>query len=189
MKAVVNRCYGGFSLSDRAIEMLMKRKGLECFRYKQTKYLFKDGANEYTRCNEFENDSSIFLYYQTEDVGEKIDKLPKETYWHYEDIERTDNDLIEVVEELGVDANGRFGGPQNKRNASLARVPTKSYALSLCVSISLSESMPSKVSYFGTIAYTADAITTQVEIIFTALMAIFAVLIAFLTSFFILISP
>lgn len=107
MKIVVNRCYGGFGLSDKACEMVMKRKGLNCFRYKQTKYEFRDGVTEYTRCDAFNNDG-IFNYYQTEDLGEKIDKLPNETFWYYGNLERDDADLIAVVEELGDEANGRF---------------------------------------------------------------------------------
>ena len=27
MKIAINRCFGGFGLSDKAIEMIMKRKG------------------------------------------------------------------------------------------------------------------------------------------------------------------
>lgn len=107
MKVVVNKCYGGFGLSDKAIEMVMKRKGLECFRYKQTKYGYKNGVNEYTKCETFD-DSDMFTHYQTKDLGEKVDKLPNETYWYYGNLERDDADLIAVVEELGEEANGRF---------------------------------------------------------------------------------
>lgn len=107
MKVVVNRCYGGFGLSDKAIEMVMKRKGLNCYRYKQTKYRFESGVNEYTKCDAFNNDD-IFTYYLTEDLGEKIDKLSNETFWYYGNLERDDTDLIAVVEELGNEANGRF---------------------------------------------------------------------------------
>ena len=107
MKIVVNRCYGGFGLSDKACEMVMKRKGLNCFRYKQTKYELRDGVIEYARCDAFNNDD-IFNYYQTEDLGEKIDKLPNETFQYYGNLERDDVDLIAVVEELGDEANGRF---------------------------------------------------------------------------------
>lgn len=107
MKVVVNRCYGGFGLSDKAIEMVMKRKGLGCFRYKQTKYKYRDGADEYTRCETFGN-SDMFTHYQTEDLGEKVGKLPNETYWYYGRLERDDADLIAVVEELGEEANGRL---------------------------------------------------------------------------------
>ena len=88
--------------------MIMKRKGLNCFRYKQTKYNFRDGVNEYTRCDLFENDFES--YYSTKDLGEKTDKIPNEYFWYYGvRLERTDSDLIEVIEELGEEeASGRF---------------------------------------------------------------------------------
>ena len=104
MKVVVNRCYGGFGLSDKAIEMVMHRKGLNCFRYKQTKFKYSDGKEEYTRCEII--DDFGFTYYQTKDLGEKVDKLPNETFWYYGSLDRTDADLIAVVEKLGKEANG-----------------------------------------------------------------------------------
>lgn len=107
MKVVVNRCYGGFGLSDKACEMVMKRKGLDCFRYKQTKYNFLDGVNEYTRCEKYDN-NDIFINYLTVDLGEKVDKFPNETYWYCGNLDRDDVDLIAVVEELGEEANGKF---------------------------------------------------------------------------------
>lgn len=109
MKVVVNRCCGGFGLSDKAIEMIMNRKGLSCFRYKQTKYNWRDGIVEYTRCNSF-GKNVIGNYYLTKDVGEKINKIPNEYCWYYgSKLERTDSDLIAIVEELGEEsASGRF---------------------------------------------------------------------------------
>lgn len=103
MKLVVNRCFGGFGLSDKAIEMVMKRKGLGCFRYEQTKHKYQHGIDEYTRCDT--PNVSILAIYSTEDLGKKINKFPKESYWYHGDLKRDDADLIAVVEELGKEAN------------------------------------------------------------------------------------
>jgi len=107
MKIVVNRCYGGFGLSDKAVEMVMNRKGLDCFRYRQTKYKFRDGVNEYTKCKK-SNDIDLITFYFTKDFGNKINEFPSEFNWYYGSIARNDEDLVTVVEELGKEANGRF---------------------------------------------------------------------------------
>lgn len=107
MKIAINKCYGGFSLSDKAIEMIMKRKGLGCYRYKQTKFRYRDNVDEYTRLDD--NDHSSFINYSTIDLGEKIEKIPNENYWYYRNLERTDEDLISVIEELGNEASGAYG--------------------------------------------------------------------------------
>ena len=109
MKIAINKCYGGFSLSDKAIEMIMKRKGLGCYRYKQTKSHYSDGVDEYTRIDDNELESSSIMNYSTIDLGKKIEKIPYENYWYYRNLERTDEDLISVIEELGVEASGRYG--------------------------------------------------------------------------------
>lgn len=107
MKIAINRCYGGFSLSDKAIEMIMKRKGLECHRYVQTKYSFEDGVNEYTKVTSNDDCLSRFAFYTTKDFGDVVNEIPDEYWWYYRsELERTDKDLIAVIEELGDDANG-----------------------------------------------------------------------------------
>lgn len=107
MKLVVNKCFGGFGLSDKAIEMVMNRKGLDCFRYEKTKFRYDYGVDEYTR-RDIVNHNTHFslIYYQTKDLGKKTNKLPNETSWYYGRLERNDADLIAVVEELGKEANG-----------------------------------------------------------------------------------
>lgn len=107
MKIAINKCYGGFSLSNKAIEMIMKRKGLGCYRYKQTKFHHSDGIDEYIRIDD--NEPSSFVSYSTTDLGETIEKIPNENYWYYRNLKRTDKDLVSVIEELGNEASGKYG--------------------------------------------------------------------------------
>lgn len=102
MKVVVNRCHGGFSLSDKAIEMIMNRKGLNCFRYR-----YRLDLEKYVRCESFD-DTKIYDCYVTEDVGYAVDKLPINAFFYDWKIDRADSDLIAVVEELCDEANGIF---------------------------------------------------------------------------------
>lgn len=103
MKIAINRCYGGFQLSDRAIEMLMKRKGLECHKYR-----YDGSVDGYKKV--ISDDTEGFLDYSTVDLGEFIKEIPSDNYWYYGTvIERNDKDLIAVIEELGDEANGRCG--------------------------------------------------------------------------------
>jgi hypothetical protein len=107
MKIVINRCYGGFGLSLKAKKRLMELKGKRIFFYKQTKYSYNDGKDEYTKINCLE-ESSFFTTASSKDLGEVIDKVPDKYYiWVEKKLERTDNDLIKVIEELGTEANGR----------------------------------------------------------------------------------
>ena len=109
MKIAINKCYGGFSLSDKAIEMIMKRKGLNCYRYKQTKFRYSDGVDEYTRIDDNELESSSIMNYSTIDLGKTIGNIPDENFWYYRNLERTDEDLVSVIEELGNEASGQYG--------------------------------------------------------------------------------
>lgn len=107
MKIAINRCFGGFNLSHKAIEMIMKRKGLGCYIYKQTKFNHSDGTDEYTRLDTY--DPSPFVCYCKVDLGKRVEKIPYEECWYYGELDRTDNDLISVIEELGDEASGSFG--------------------------------------------------------------------------------
>lgn len=75
-KIVYNACYGGFSLSDEAIERYAELKGLNLVREK-TEFGFSVWKDAVT--------------------GE---------YFNDRDIERDDLILVQVVEELGDDADG-----------------------------------------------------------------------------------
>ena len=106
MKVVINRCFGGFGLSDMAIEMIMKRKGLDCYRYE---YKFKNDGEDYIRVDGFSSNLGLGNYYSTADLGKKVDKIPDENFWYYGRLDRTDEDMIAVIEEIGEEAaSGKF---------------------------------------------------------------------------------
>lgn len=106
MKIVINRCFGGFGLSDKAIEMIMERKGLNCYRYE---IQFKRNGEEYIRVDNFSSGNLLGAYYTTADLGERVSEIPNDKYWYYGRLERTDEDMISVIEELGEEtASGKF---------------------------------------------------------------------------------
>lgn len=107
MKIILNKCFGGFDVSDEAYKLYAKKKGLELYEY-ESDFNFSD-----TTFKKIEGDSkSLFTYYFTKDFGEeaKISDKDYEKYHLYIREEyRKDETLIEVVEELGNRASGGFG--------------------------------------------------------------------------------
>jgi hypothetical protein len=85
-KIAINRCFGGFGLSDEAFEKLLTRKGIE-----------------FEKVVEPEK-SSLFgtTYFEVGHVGEDDHYL----YEHQFCDKRDDPDLIAVIEEMGDAANG-----------------------------------------------------------------------------------
>ena len=83
-KVAINRCFGGFGISDEAFEKLLERKGIAF--------------------DKVENNESSFIgpsYYQAGHAGDEEYYIS--TYEQYED--RSDPDLIAVIEEMGQKAN------------------------------------------------------------------------------------
>jgi hypothetical protein len=81
-KIVINKCYGGFSLSNQAIERYGELKGLTLIK---------------------EQDAYNIYHYR-----DKTNIAEPDTCFYDHDIERTDPFLVQVVEEMGNDANGGF---------------------------------------------------------------------------------
>ena len=86
MKIVINRCWGGFDLSDEAIEAVLDRKGIA---WEKTPSKYALGNSEYWAkgfCCDPEHQLDIYEWWL---LTEK----------------RSDPDLVAVVEQLGEDAN------------------------------------------------------------------------------------
>ena len=107
MKIVINRCYGGFGLSEAAVDLYLKKQGKQCFRYKQTKYEFKDGEDLYEKTTAL--DEELCLFHFTKDFGDSFTEWPEEKYFYAHDLPRDDKILIETIEEIGsAISSGRF---------------------------------------------------------------------------------
>lgn len=105
MKVVINHCYGGFGLSLKGLRRYLELQGHKAYFYKQSKYKYSDGKVEYTRIDDIDDKSALFTVCTTRDQGRLIPYYPKDTISTY-DIKRSDPILVQVVEELGVDASG-----------------------------------------------------------------------------------
>ncbi|MCK9428924.1 MAG: hypothetical protein M0R17_02795 [Candidatus Omnitrophica bacterium] len=103
MKIAINRCYGGFSLSDEAVKYYLNLKGKECHFYYQKAY------NDKTF---YKTKSSLTCSWNncfTKDFGEECTLSSddwKNYHFYCRDIERNDPDLIKTIEHLGEKANG-----------------------------------------------------------------------------------
>lgn len=105
-KVILNKCFGGFDVSKEAYMLYAKRKGLTLYLYESE---FINRKFIYKKVND---DNSIFRHYFIKDMGDNVE-ISNEDYEKYclylKDEHREDPILIEVVEELGEKASGRFG--------------------------------------------------------------------------------
>lgn len=102
MKIVINSCFGGFSLSNKATKLYWERKlGVPVFMIQQTGYY----PNYSYKLSEDEEGSSD-SYVSTTDNLELFEKDFDKHYLTNRPEERDDPILIEVVEELGEEACG-----------------------------------------------------------------------------------
>jgi hypothetical protein len=85
MKVVINTCFGGFGLSNEAFELLLQRKGIEYDTVKETAFGLE-----------------MYNFYAKGRAGD--DQAYLSDYAFYDN--RSDKDLVAVVEELGEKANG-----------------------------------------------------------------------------------
>lgn len=93
MKVVINKCYGGFGLSDAAFELISKYAGIPIVDY----------SEKADRADEYERRPMIFRGGLSSIRGQEL--------WGYTP-ERNDPHLVRVVEELGDKASGPFANLQ-----------------------------------------------------------------------------
>ena len=106
MKVILNKCYGGFGVSQEAYELYAKKKGIEIFSYKL------ECRNDKPIYRKTDMGSSIFTITFTKDFGDCVELSDDNSEKYILELcsnHREDPVLIEVVEELGKKANGPFG--------------------------------------------------------------------------------
>lgn len=83
-KIVINKCFGGFSLSNQGFERYLELKGIE-YETKPSSFPLREGDKDYyTRGHLGDNDYYLFDY----------------------ELDRNDPALIQTIEELSEKANG-----------------------------------------------------------------------------------
>ena len=103
MKVVINKCFGGFGLSHKAIMRYAELAGITLYTYYDDIALKVYGPD---RLHESGRRHYMTVPCDADEHG-VVSKFPDEGYWSYYDMERTDPLLIQTVEELGQDADGQ----------------------------------------------------------------------------------
>ena len=107
MKIILNKCFGGFDVSNEAYNLYAKKKNLNLYFY-SSEYI--DHQFIYKKVNDTNN--YLFKSFFIKDIGNNV-SISNEDYKKYclylDSEYRQDTTLIEVIEELGEKASGRFG--------------------------------------------------------------------------------
>lgn len=108
-KVILNKCFGGFDVSKEAYLLYAKKKGLKLYIYVGE---FIENSKDFIYKRTNNDNNSLFTNYFTKDFGD-VARISNEDFEKYNlylrEKHREDPILIEVVEELGEKANGRFG--------------------------------------------------------------------------------
>ncbi len=100
-KVVINACYGGFGLSEKAMMRYAELKGITLYPIKEHGLMFYYRVPEGQRTPELKDWSN-----QPMEARRAYNEAYKKETLSDSDIPRDDPTLVQVVEELGKDANG-----------------------------------------------------------------------------------
>lgn len=100
-EVVVNRCFGGFGLSHKAVMRYAELKGMKLF------VTIDDIAKQVYKERAVVGNPEILHHYWTKENVSKDDNV-NDYYFSESDIKRDDPMLIQVIRELKNDANGLF---------------------------------------------------------------------------------
>jgi len=100
IKVVINTCHGGFSLSHKAIKLLAEKQGKPCYFFKSN----LNGENKYELIDGVPHPAEWFVHAFTVNNPSDIDF--EKNYLEPRPRDRSHPLLIEVVEELGAEADG-----------------------------------------------------------------------------------
>jgi hypothetical protein len=106
-KVVINKCFGGFSLSYEAVMKYAEYKGFKLYPYFND---YKSGLSEKMQKydhNKHKEDVFVVHYYKEPFEDITPPNRSEDFYFSERDIERDDQALVAVVKELGVKANAQ----------------------------------------------------------------------------------
>jgi len=98
-EVVVNRCFGGFGLSHKAVMRYAELKGMKLF------VELDDIAKQVYKERAVIGNPELIHHYWTKENRTKDDDV-NDYYFSVSDIKRDDPTLIQVIRELGKEANG-----------------------------------------------------------------------------------
>lgn len=111
MKIVINKCYGGFGLSEAAIRDYASRKGLTLYPETPDRFSALIGPTWFIKPPGERGDILSNEAFMTAPQAARIvsNKAHAAATLHARDMPRNDPDLVATVEALGKKANDRFG--------------------------------------------------------------------------------
>lgn len=120
MKVVINKCYGGFSLSAKAVKRMAELQGRPCYFFKSdikgpytpidakvAENVFCWVAFDIQNPNELFKRSETSWHEMSQEERQASNALYKKHDIDSRPSDRADKNLVKVVEELGEEASGR----------------------------------------------------------------------------------